>query len=230
MDHSQRQLTIWGDLPFIAVGIVFIAAQLLTPGLIGSILFAIMIVTLGLSGIALMIAHAIIQVRSGESGFMAFLPVAVILVSIGTTFHQHIFVIGTGLLSYASMDSFERGEGVRFAIANDGRFHPRVRIDGASVDFVVDTATADIVLTPDDARRIGIDPSSLSFDQEIKTASGMERAAGVHVRRIEIGSITIEDVPAKVTSGNTSGNVLGMAFFDRLSEWEVWGDQLMIIQ
>ncbi len=58
----------------------------------------------------------------------------------------------------------------------------------------------------------------------------MERAAGVRVRRIEIGSITIGNVPAKVTSGNTSSNVLGMAFFDRLSEWEVRGDQLMIVQ
>ncbi len=141
---------------------------------------------LGLGGIGLGIAHEIVQMRSGESALWAFLPIVGIVVSLSISFDKEIIVAGIGVLTHASMDTFERGEGVRFAIADDGRFHPRVRIDGASVDFVVDTDAVDIVLTPEDARRIGIDPSSLSFDQEIKTASGTERAAGVRVRRIEI--------------------------------------------
>jgi clan AA aspartic protease (TIGR02281 family) len=65
------------------------------------------------------------------------------------------------------------------------------------------------LLTSEDARRIGIDPSMLSFDKEIKTASGAERAAVIRLGRIQAGFILIDDVPAKITAGNTSGNVLG---------------------
>ncbi len=168
--------------------------------------------------------------RSGESPLVALSSIAVIVIATGANFHKEIYVLGLGLLHYASMDTFERGEGVRFAVAEDDRFHPRLRIDGTSVDFVVDTNAADIVLRLDDARRIGVDPSLLSFNEEIKMASGAERAAVIRLDRLQIGSILMEDVPAKVTAGSASGNVLGMAFFDRLSEWEVRGDQLMIVQ
>jgi aspartyl protease family protein len=103
-------------------------------------------------------------------------------------------------------------------------------IDGTVIDFVVDTGVADIVLTSEDARRMGIDPSTLAFDQEIKTAGGVEKAAAVRLGRLQVGSILIEDVPAKVAAGNAPGNVLGSAFFDRLSAWEIRNGTLMIVQ
>lgn len=226
----ERKLALWLGLPFIALAGAFIVINLIAPGLIRGALFTVLILGLAISGITLTLIHAVVQMRSGESPLVALSSIAIIVIASGVSFHKQIYVMGLGLLHYASMDTFERGEGVRLGLGDDGRYHPRITIDGKMVDFVVDTAVADIVLTAEDARRIGVDPSTLRFDEEIKTAGGAQQAALIRLDRLQIGSILIEDVPAKVTAGNMSGNVLGMAFFDRLSEWEVRNDTLMIVQ
>ena len=226
----ERKLALWLGLPFLALAALFVAVDLIAPGMIRRDLFMVLILGLVFMGLALIVARAVVQIRSGESPFVALSSIAVILVVTGINFHKEIYVISLGLLKSASMDSFERGEGMRFAPADDGRYHPRAVIDGNVVDFVVDTGIADIVLTAEAARHIGIDPSTLSFDQEIKMTSGVEKAAAVRLGRLQLGSILMEDVPAKVTAGNVPGNVLGSAFFDRLSEWAIRNGTLMIVQ
>ncbi len=226
----QRKLTLWAAVPYIVISGALIAVQVLAPGLIGDGVFFTLITALALIGVMLMVAHAIVQIRSGEPALMSFCPIAAMLLTMGLSFHKEIYVGSLQLLAAARMDSFDRGEGVRFARADDGRFHPRVDIGDTFVDFVVDTDVADIVLTLEDARRIGFDPSSLTFDQKVQMGRGVEKAASVRLYRLQVGSIVIDDVPAKVTVDGALANVLGMAFFDRLSEWQVRDNQLMIVQ
>ncbi|MBC7157869.1 MAG: retroviral-like aspartic protease family protein, partial [Rhodobacteraceae bacterium] len=44
---------------------------------------------------------------------------------------------------------------------DDGHFHLTLRVGGTPVRFLVDTGASDVVLSEDDARRLGIDPSGL---------------------------------------------------------------------
>lgn len=226
----ERKLALWIAIPFLAIPWALIGIDLLAPGLIEGFLVSVLVAVLAVIGMILLIIQAVIEIRSGAPSFLALSSIAVVVIVTAVNLHKEIIVVSIVLLKTASMDSFERGEGMRFAAAADGRFHPRIVIDGGAVDFAVDTDEPDIVLTSEDAQRIGIDLSSLTFDQEVKIKDGKLKAAGVRLGRLQVGSIVIEDVPAKVLAGNASGNVLGMSFFDRLSEWEVRGDQLMIVQ
>lgn len=226
----ERKLALWIAIPFLIIAWVFIGVDLLAPGLIEGFIVGVLVAVLAVIGMTLLIVQAVIEIRSGMPSFLVLSSIAVVVIVTAVNLHKEIIVVGVVLVKAASMDSFEWGDGVRFAVAADGRFHPRIKIDGGMVDFVMDTGVPDIVLTSEDAQRIGIDLSSLAFDQEVNTENGTLKAAGVRLGQLQVGSIVIEDVPAKVLAGNASGNVLGMSFFDRLSEWEVRGDQLMIVQ
>ena len=59
-----------------------------------------------------------------------------------------------------------------FDAGPDGHFRIQAVVNGGRVTFMVDTGATDVVLAPDDARRIGIDPATLVFDQVAETANG----------------------------------------------------------
>ena len=60
---------------------------------------------------------------------------------------------------------------------NDGHFHLTLEVQGMPVEFVVDTGASGIVLTREDAERVGLDPQALSHRQR----RGRDRA-GAAVR------------------------------------------------
>ncbi|KKK93856.1 hypothetical protein LCGC14_2688680, partial [marine sediment metagenome] len=62
---------------------------------------------------------------------------------------------------------------VQVAAHVDPRLHLEVEIEGTPVRFMIDTGASDIVLTPRDAARIGLDVAALSFTQRYQTANGI---------------------------------------------------------
>ena len=55
--------------------------------------------------------------------------------------------------------------------AADGHYYLSVDINGAPVNFVVDTGATDLVLTRKDAARVGLDPDSLIYQGRANTAN-----------------------------------------------------------
>jgi aspartyl protease family protein len=113
----------------------------------------------------------------------------------------------------------------------DGHFHADARIDGRHVDFLVDTGASMVVLRETDASMVGIHMMPREYTAVVSTANGRIKAAPTKLERIEIGDITIFDVPALVLPDEAlSQNLLGVAFLSRLRRYEVADGRLVLEQ
>ncbi len=121
-------------------------------------------------------------------------------------------------------------QSVEFPLGEDGHYHVNANLDGHDVGFMVDSGASDIVLTPDDARSIGIDPESLSYTIPAMTANGPVMGAQVQINRLKIGPIEMAFVPATVNRAPMPVSLLGMEFLRRLHSWRVENGRLTFEQ
>src|SRR6516165_328452 len=102
-----------------------------------------------------------------------------------------------------------------------GHFQVEARVEGRFVDFVVDTGASLVVLRESSAALAGIRPQSHDYNAIAVTANGRIRAARAMIDRIEVGGITVYDVPAMVLPDEAlSKNLLGVSFLSRLKRYE----------
>lgn len=118
---------------------------------------------------------------------------------------------------------------VSFPAGPDGHFRIQALVNGSKVTFMVDTGASDIVLAPKDARRIGIDPDGLTFDQMAETANGRVLGASVRLASMSVGPIAMGELPATVNGADMSESLLGMAFLNRLHSWRVENGTLTLV-
>ena len=116
-----------------------------------------------------------------------------------------------------------------FDAGPDGHFRIQARVNGGRVTFMVDTGATDIVLAPDDARRIGFDPGTLVYDQLAETANGTVGGAAVRLDSLVVGSIEMNRLPATVNGADMSESLLGMEFLNRLHGWRVENGVLTLV-
>jgi aspartyl protease family protein len=108
----------------------------------------------------------------------------------------------------------------------DGAFYVVGRVNGQSVTFLIDTGASDIVLSPADAQRLGVDLSSLHFDDPYETANGEGRGARYAADSLEVGSIKLSKVAMSINQQPMKTSLLGMAFFKKLDSFAFEGSQL----
>jgi aspartyl protease family protein len=118
---------------------------------------------------------------------------------------------------------------VSFPAGPDGHFRIQAVVNGGRVTFMVDTGATDIVLAPSDARRIGIDPAMLEFDQLAETANGAVRGAAIRLDSLIVGPIDMGQLPATVNGADMSESLLGMEFLNRLAGWRVENGVLTLV-
>ena len=98
-----------------------------------------------------------------------------------------------------------------------GHFQTDVRIDGRTIDILVDTGASSIALRESSAAKLGIHPSVRDYNVKMHTANGIGKAARVRLNRVELGGITVRDVDALVVPDESlSMNLLGMTFLSRV--------------
>lgn len=108
-------------------------------------------------------------------------------------------------------------------------FETSATVNGESLRFIIDTGASTVVLTHDNARRIGFDIDDLDYVVPVATANGMTRAAPVRLETMEVGGIMRSDLEALVAEpGALFENLLGMNYLDTLSGFEVTGDRLIL--
>jgi aspartyl protease family protein len=157
-----------------------------------------------------------------------------------------VAVIGVLAMGFAYRDVFEgAGQRLRIAFSDgtpvatgahelvvpqdaNGAFVIVGLVNGQRVRFVVDTGATDTVLSPDDARRAGIDPGALRYDSLSETANGTGRGARTRLRSLEVGPIVIGDFEVTVNQAPMSGSLLGVSFLDRLKSFHVEGRKLVL--
>jgi len=112
--------------------------------------------------------------------------------------------------------------------ANDGHYYVTLDIDDTPVRFVIDTGASDVVLTQDDARKIGIDVDNLFFGGIANTANGEVRTARVKLHNVRLGEITDLVIPASVNAGEMDTSLLGMSYLQRYNKIELGGGKMVL--
>ncbi|MEO8757351.1 MAG: TIGR02281 family clan AA aspartic protease [Devosia sp.] len=109
----------------------------------------------------------------------------------------------------------------------DGHFLVAATVNGASMALLFDTGASAVVLSYDDAKKAGVDVTSLKFNTPVTTANGTGRAAVVTLDQIDVGGIKRSKVPAFIADrGALAGSLLGMTFLETLSRYSVSGSKL----
>lgn len=140
-------------------------------------------------------------------------------------------VAGHRLVQNTRFDGWRQYFGSRsHAITADrrGHFVATAHIDGVALKLLVDTGASSIILSPGDAKRVGIDVGSLEFTTLFSTAGGLTRAAPVMLDQIQIGDFAVSRVRAFVIETPSSISVLGVDFLNRLERYEVRGRELIL--
>jgi aspartyl protease family protein len=119
---------------------------------------------------------------------------------------------------------------IAYSAEADGHYHVYGAIDGSSVRFMVDSGATDIVLSPADARMLGIQPEQLDYTLTAQTANGTVRGAPIRLKTLKVGPIVMHDVPATVNEADMSVSLLGMEFLRRLKSWGVKNGRLTFEQ
>jgi aspartyl protease family protein len=123
----------------------------------------------------------------------------------------------------------ESANSITIQKSQSGHFHIATQVNSIPVEFIIDTGASQIVLTKEAAERIGIDTSSLNYSQTYNTANGTVRAAPITLNTLKIGSMVFANVRASVNQADMDTPLLGMAFLDLLTRYEVSGDSMTLV-
>jgi aspartyl protease family protein len=102
-------------------------------------------------------------------------------------------------------------------------------INDRPATFMADTGATLVVLTYEDAARLGLSPQSLDFSARVETANGVSHVAPVMLDRVRVDDITVRDMEAVVAErGALATNLLGMSFLGRLRSSAKEGSELAL--
>lgn len=114
----------------------------------------------------------------------------------------------------------EQGRALNIRQSADGHYYVNVRINGSDARLLVDTGATLTVLSKFHAERAGIFPSPSEYVANVRTASGIAKAAPVKLRDFEIGDARLQDVPALVMDTPANTSVLGIGTLQRFKSYE----------
>jgi aspartyl protease family protein len=109
-----------------------------------------------------------------------------------------------------------------------GSYHVYGVVDGRQLRFLIDTGASDIVLSPADARRLGVDFSKLTFDHAYESANGIGHGATATIGDLSVGAVHFTNVRVAINGAEMSSSLLGMAFLKRLKSYSFSGGKLIL--
>jgi aspartyl protease family protein len=113
----------------------------------------------------------------------------------------------------------------------DDAFFANAEVNGQTLQMLVDSGAATVVLRQSDAEKAGIDIAHLTFDTPLKTANGTSFLAPVRLKSVHIGQLALDDVEALVAKpGTLNESLLGMSFLRRLTSYQVAGEFITLRQ
>jgi aspartyl protease family protein len=113
---------------------------------------------------------------------------------------------------------------------NDGHFQGKFRLNGKSMDALVDTGATFVTLNESAARNLGYGGNDLRFRYEVTTANGKVKAARVLLKSVEIGTVSVRNVDALVIRDKSlQTTLIGMSFMKKLSSYNAADDQLRLV-
>ena len=144
------------------------------------------------------------------------------------------FVAGYGLWEDVRRDVAPRqsvitdGSAIMVPRGRGGHYYLTVNVNGQPVNFIVDTGATDVVLTMDDARRVGLDPDNLPFLGSARTANGTVKTAFTTTDFMSVGPVRYDRVRVAINSGEMEESLLGMSFLSRFERLEISDEGLKL--
>jgi aspartyl protease family protein len=112
-----------------------------------------------------------------------------------------------------------------------GHFTSAFKLNGRTVDGMIDTGATLVAINSSTARRIGVSLNASDFKHQVNTANGAIKAALVTVDRLQIGKITVDGVKAVVLDDKAlRTNLIGLSFLQRLEKYQVENGALLLVQ
>jgi aspartyl protease family protein len=150
-----------------------------------------------------------------------------------------LFLFAGAVLLYGVKDDLRQQISPRAAVqsengqiilrrAQDSHFYANLKINGQDIEFIVDTGASDMVLSREDAIKVGLDPAKLVYFGAAQTANGAVKTARVKLDSVDFGGVTDRRVTAFVNDGDMFGSLLGMSYLSRFSRLEIAGDRLIL--
>jgi aspartyl protease family protein len=126
--------------------------------------------------------------------------------------------------------SFQQSEDSAIIIPKeiDGHFHLTVTINDRPIEFLVDTGASDIVLTRNDAARVGFDPNRLDYLGMANTANGTVRLATIRLETVRLGEFIDKNIRASVNKAPMEKSLLGMRYLSKFRAIEISNDQMIL--
>lgn len=133
--------------------------------------------------------------------------------------------------NYEPRQPVHSGRSLTLDADRQGHFRTEGRIDGRHIDFMVDTGASLVALRESDAARAGIRPLPADYTATVSTANGKIKGAPTKLERVELGGITVYDVPALVLPDEAlEVNLLGVTFLSRLKRYEYAKGRMVLEQ
>jgi aspartyl protease family protein len=110
----------------------------------------------------------------------------------------------------------------------DGHYRLTLDINNTPVSFIVDTGASQVVLSQQDAARIGIDPAALVYSSSANTANGVVRTAPVVLGQVTLEGIVDRDIVAVVNGGEMDTSLLGMTYLGLYHRIEISNGELVL--
>jgi len=110
-----------------------------------------------------------------------------------------------------------------------GEFVVSAKVNNVPTSFLFDTGASAVVLRAQDARKMGVDTASLTYDVGVTTANGSAMAAETRLDELAVGPIVVHNVRALIARPGALGeNLLGMSFLERLQSYSVERGRLVL--
>lgn len=122
------------------------------------------------------------------------------------------------------------GSTVTLYKANDGHFWAEARVNKGFVKFLVDTGASAVALTPEDAKKAGINLKGLTYNAPVMTANGQTMAARATLKQISIGGVTVRNVSAVIVPDGLTVSLLGMTFLGEIQKVEATRETMLLRQ
>lgn len=120
------------------------------------------------------------------------------------------------------------GNALKLTRGDDGHFRVQARVNGKSVNFMVDSGASITSMSTDAADLVGLEYDRDSIPVLIETANGRATAWRGTIGVFDVGGIKAEDHTVLIGEGLGDTNLLGMNFLDGLSSWRVEGNVMTL--
>ncbi len=109
----------------------------------------------------------------------------------------------------------------------NGHFYVTANVNGAPINFLVDTGASTVALTEADARAAGIQFVNSEFEPVGRTANGIARGKSVTLPKVSIEGKEVMEVEGTIIEG-ADVSLLGQAYLARISGVEMNGDTMVL--